>query len=191
MIPKDQQGRPQGLSEEDARGIFGQVLAGMQHMHGSGVCNRDIKEPNIMLTRQQDGAPPDACPAAPRPRRLTRPWPPPRAGTTRVQLTDLGLSHLYKVGGSGAHEFPLLGGIGTIVGTREHMAPEINAGLQYDGRKADVWSLGIVLFGMLTGFTPWNQAPPSPTLPSRSPTRRYSHTRPPSRTPRRRRSPTR
>jgi len=36
-----------------------------------------------------------------------------------------------------------------------YMAPEVFAGLPFDGRKADTFSLGVILFLMLTGIPPW------------------------------------
>lgn len=43
----------------------------------------------------------------------------------------------------------------TICGTPLVMAPEVLNGKMYN-HKADVWSLGIIFFEMLTGFTPFN-----------------------------------
>jgi serine/threonine-protein kinase ULK/ATG1 len=43
----------------------------------------------------------------------------------------------------------------TICGTPLVMAPEVLNGKRYN-HKADVWSLGIVFFEMITGFTPFN-----------------------------------
>ncbi len=43
----------------------------------------------------------------------------------------------------------------TVCGTPLIMAPEILNGKLYN-HKADVWSLGIVFFELLTGFTPFN-----------------------------------
>lgn len=43
----------------------------------------------------------------------------------------------------------------TQCGTPLIMAPEILNGTVYN-HKADVWSLGVVYFEMLTGFTPFN-----------------------------------
>lgn len=42
----------------------------------------------------------------------------------------------------------------TICGTPLVMAPEVLNGRRYN-HKADVWSLGIVFFEMLAGFTPF------------------------------------
>lgn len=33
--------------------------------------------------------------------------------------------------------------------------PQIVAGIEYDGRKSDVWSLGVVLFALVTGELPF------------------------------------
>eukprot|EP00704_Kipferlia_bialata_P015432 g15432.t1 len=43
----------------------------------------------------------------------------------------------------------------TACGSPHYVAPEIISKKPYDGRKADVWSLGIVLFFMLTGKRPF------------------------------------
>lgn len=46
----------------------------------------------------------------------------------------------------------------TECGTRGYMAPEILSHQSYQGDKADVWSAGVVLFIMLGGFPPFQQA---------------------------------
>lgn len=47
--------------------------------------------------------------------------------------------------------------LNTFPGTIEYLAPEVIAGKKYDGRKSDVWSLGITLYGMVTGQFPFNK----------------------------------
>ena len=44
----------------------------------------------------------------------------------------------------------------TFCGTPAFCAPECPGRMEYDGRKADVWSCGVILFAMVTGEYPWN-----------------------------------
>lgn len=68
----------------------------------------------------------------------------------RVKLTDFGLAKVIEQGA------PLL----TIrCGSEDYAAPEIILGQPYDGRQADIWSLGVVLYALLVGFLPFNMRP--------------------------------
>ena len=44
----------------------------------------------------------------------------------------------------------------TLCGTIYYSAPEVLKGNEYDGRKADIWSLGVVLFCLVNRFLPWD-----------------------------------
>jgi serine/threonine protein kinase len=44
----------------------------------------------------------------------------------------------------------------TFCGSPCYCAPECVCRIQYDGRKSDVWSLGVVLYAAVTGNHPWN-----------------------------------
>lgn len=69
-----------------------------------------------------------------------------------VKLIDFGLSHIYprQEDGTVDRSAPLH----SISGSRSYAAPEAAAGTAYDGFEADVWSLGICLFAMLSGSFP-------------------------------------
>lgn len=46
--------------------------------------------------------------------------------------------------------------LSTSCGSPHYASPEIVYGVRYKGDKADVWSCGIILFALLTGFLPFD-----------------------------------
>ena len=60
----------------------------------------------------------------------------------RLKITDFGLS------------YPRLRKVQGVVGTTYYMAPEVAANLVYDYR-ADIWSVGVCFFAMMTGSFPY------------------------------------
>lgn len=46
--------------------------------------------------------------------------------------------------------------MGTFCGSPCYCSPECLSRMKYDGRKSDVWSLGVILFAMVTGEHPWD-----------------------------------
>jgi serine/threonine protein kinase len=62
------------------------------------------------------------------------------------KLADLGLCHTDAVNHL----------LSTPCGTPCYASPEIVRGVEYDGRATDVWSMGVVLYAMLTGALPWS-----------------------------------
>ncbi|ORX49533.1 Pkinase-domain-containing protein [Hesseltinella vesiculosa] len=69
-----------------------------------------------------------------------------------IMLTDFGLSKVS-----------LDGKTNTMCGTAEYMAPEIIMEMHYD-RSVDFWTLGILMFEMLTGYTPFRSGNKKKTL---------------------------
>lgn len=74
----------------------------------------------------------------------------------RLLLTDFGL---VKILSDNQSEQLRLTGAGAPVGTPDYMSPEQVIGSEVDGR-ADQYSLGVVLFQMLTGTTPFQGETP-------------------------------
>ena len=69
-----------------------------------------------------------------------------------VKISDFGLSALFVDGTEGTD--PLLH---TACGTPNYVAPEVLTGRGYDGRTADVWSMGVCLWVMHSGALPFDE----------------------------------
>jgi eukaryotic-like serine/threonine-protein kinase len=117
--------------------ITAQVACALQAAHEAGVIHRDIKPENIMLRR--DGI---------------------------VKVLDFGLAKLASPQGGlvAARQAPARStsqtNPGVIMGTVGYMSPEQARGAEVDAR-TDIWSLGVVLYEMATGRTPFGGETPS------------------------------
>src|SRR3989454_402128 len=105
--------------------IFLQVGDALQAAHDLGIVHRDLKPDNIMLSRG-------------------------KGGRDVVKVVDFGIAK--AVGGDEAGQKVTKTGL--VVGTPEFMSPEQLSGDKLDGR-SDLYSLGLVLFRMLTGKLPF------------------------------------
>jgi serine/threonine protein kinase len=79
----------------------------------------------------------------------------------RVLLADFGLAKVLREEGN-QQGASALTSAGTVIGTPEYLSPEQAAGQALDQR-TDIYSLGIVLFHMLTGRVPFSGATPVAT----------------------------
>ncbi|CAL5198638.1 unnamed protein product [Lathyrus oleraceus] len=66
-----------------------------------------------------------------------------------LKVSDFGLSALTKQGDDLLH---------TTCGTPNYVAPEVLSNQGYDGAAADVWSCGVILYVLMAGYLPFEEA---------------------------------
>jgi eukaryotic-like serine/threonine-protein kinase len=118
------------LPPEERLKLFVDICHAIQHAHHKGIIHRDIKPSNVMVTLQ-DGVP-------------------------AVKVIDFGIA---KATAQKLTEKTLFTSYGQLIGTPEYMSPEQAemSGLDIDTR-SDVYSLGVLLYELLTGTTPLEAA---------------------------------
>lgn len=111
--------------------LFETVCLAVQHAHQKGIIHRDIKPSNILVRTDDAGAP-------------------------IPKIIDFGIA---KATGPALGDQTALTEGGALIGTPEYMSPE-----QADFRagsvdtRSDIYSLGVVLYELLTGTTPIDRA---------------------------------
>ena len=114
------------LTPEARLKLFLDICHAIQHAHHKGIIHRDIKPSNVMVTLH------DGVPVA--------------------KVIDFGVA---KATGQKLTEKTLFTAYGQMIGTPAYMSPEQAemSGLDIDTR-SDVYSLGVLLYELLTGTTP-------------------------------------
>lgn len=128
------------MSIAAARVAFRDTVLGLQYLHYQGIIHRDIKPPNLLQTADH-----------------------------RIKISDFGVSYLGRpavdeqaenLSESDAQDFDEAKELARTVGTAAFYAPELcytNPDIEAPpvGKPIDVWALGITLFCMLFGRTPF------------------------------------
>jgi len=127
--------RPRARTISDIVAIVLQISRALAAAHAAGIVHRDIKPDNVLV--RADGS---------------------------VKVLDFGVAKLAPAAsaadattGFGDTEF------GTLIGTTGYMSPEQARGVDVDGR-SDIFSLGIVLYELLTGHAPFGGGSATDTL---------------------------
>ncbi len=105
--------------------VFIDLCFAMQHAHQRGIIHRDLKPSNVLASRQE--------------------------GRIVPKVIDFGIA---KATGEDLAEASMFTELGQVIGTPVYMSPEQATGSADIDTRADVYSLGVILYELLTGVTP-------------------------------------
>jgi eukaryotic-like serine/threonine-protein kinase len=110
---------------ETACELVCQACEALESAHQLGIVHRDVKPANLMV-----------CEAA--------------GGFSRVKLLDFGIAQIAR-----AEALSRLTMTETVIGTPLYMAPEQMRSARATDPRSDIWSVGVVLYRLLTGSLPF------------------------------------
>jgi eukaryotic-like serine/threonine-protein kinase len=119
--------RERALPEPEALEIARQIAGALEATHRKGIVHRDLKPDNVFLVPDENV--PGGC---------------------RVKILDFGIAKLSDGPATGTKTRT-----GAVMGTPTYMAPEQCRGAGSVDHRADVYSLGCMIFEMLAGQPPF------------------------------------
>ncbi|GKZ01122.1 hypothetical protein MPSEU_001063800 [Mayamaea pseudoterrestris] len=134
----EESGGAAGMPEPVARFWFRQILRGLDHLQKEGVCHRDLSLENVLV----DG---EKCMIIDMGMCLRVPYTDPKRTNAVTDVVRGTIRRLMKPQG--------------VCGKHNYMSPEVFANIEnFDGFAIDLWAAGVILYIMLTGFPPYDQA---------------------------------
>lgn len=118
------------LPVEDAASYVLHACDALSEAHSLGIVHRDLKPANLFLTRGRDGR-------------------------GQVKVLDFGISKLVD-GRDLGHQATALTKTDMVFGSPAYMSPEQMRSAKEVDARADIWSLGVVLYELLTGRLPFD-----------------------------------
>jgi eukaryotic-like serine/threonine-protein kinase len=112
----------------EAVGYVRQACVALAEAHALGIVHRDLKPANLFIVRGADGA-------------------------ATLKLLDFGIAKFTSPNVAG--DDIEMTGPSMMIGSRSYMSPEQMLDAKAVDARADVWALGVILFYLLTGTTPF------------------------------------
>lgn len=112
-----------------------QIASSLQNAHENNIIHRDLKPDNVMLTWSGIG----------------------RTASQIVKVLDFGIAKI--ISDDGSEQSRSVTSPNELFGTPEYMSPEQVSGKELDNR-TDIYSLGIILYRMITGELPFRARTP-------------------------------
>ncbi len=132
--PLDEFVRDQGLSRRERLQLFSKLCDIIRYAHGKGVLHRDLKPANVLVTSSQHSE-----------------------NAPELKVLDFGLAR--RASESAPHTSRLTK-TGQVFGTLSAMSPEQARGDSKSiGPATDVYSLGVILYGLITDREPYDLTP--------------------------------
>jgi serine/threonine-protein kinase len=114
------------ISAQECLEIMSQVSRGLSKAHEAGIVHRDLKPDNIFLVRDDDDR-------------------------DLVKILDFGIAKSANTALDGSNTKT-----GAMLGTPYYMSPEQAQGIKAVDHRSDLWSLGVIVFQIMTGKLPFD-----------------------------------
>jgi serine/threonine protein kinase len=114
------------IDSETAKRIIKEILLAVSYLHSEGVCHRDLKPDNILIS----------------------------SDSNKIKIIDFEISKQFKYFRPN-HQVLKVCEMWTRTGTQDYMAPEMFESTGYS-ESVDIWAIGVIAYLLLTGRLPFD-----------------------------------